>query len=344
MIRILSFCFLVLATLGAQAQGGMLGMDPTATQPLDTVIINTTENVSGAAINTDSLGTFAGQLTMHLGVYSQGQLIVIDTLMQQQVSMLPGETSPAQFSVLFGNAFFFNLGLNDMAMWPASDSVPVTDSVFFQVLLVPDPVQLLQVAPVSNVPPQVQINEQLSFEVSLTNNSIVPLASEMDVYLAVANGSSFSVIDTNHYPQLTLPSLASQTSAFTSVDITTQNGFADGGNIVLIWPEAPDGAGGFTDSLSFPLEVIDTVMSVGPVWPGYYNVKLFPNPSSGPINVQTGTGQPAEAIMVSDLTGQTVQRLTNTNQVLLDELPAGVYIITVVVDANRVRPFRVVHH
>ncbi len=346
MTRTLLLIALLLSGFAAQAQFGLIGMDQNATPASDTVIVNTQGHISGAVVNNDSTSTYAGELIVALGVNLQGQWMTVgyDTLPPS--AMLPGETTPFALATTFSTNFFYTLGLNSMAMWPIGDSVIVTDSVFFELLIVPDPLTLLTVTTNSVFPDPVPFGSQLSFDMELFNNSIITAASPIDIKIGVSNSNGFTPIPTNFIaiPLLTIPAQTASTQSFTDVDVITTNGFEEGGNIVLIWPEAPTGPGSLTDSLMVSVEVTDTVMAVGEVWSGFHNVQLFPNPSNGIMQVNTGTGQPAQAVIVSDLTGKTMQRTANTTTISLEGLPAGVYIVTVVVADNKVRPFRVVRN
>ena len=62
-----------------------------------------------------------------------------------------------------------------------------------------------------------------------------------------------------------------------------------------------------------------------------FNVNIYPNPTTGALNIHLSGGQPAD-IRVSDMTGKSLMKHKAINRqarLYLDKLPAGVYIITI---------------
>lgn len=343
MKRLIFTCLLFFTAAQLFAQNGSLGMYAPATQPFDTVIYGGTIDVPAAIVNTDSTQTFIGSAVAVLAVFFQGSLIPVDTVSFDSIAMVPGETTDFAFSFASGSGNGFAVGLNHMYAWPLTSVAPVTDTLQFDLLAVPDPYNLLTIGPGNLMyPDSVPLNSDVSFQFELRNNSIVPLASELDIKIGVASALGVETVDSLHFDMLTMTAGETQLHAFADIGITYDNGFNDGGNIVLIWPEAPD-AGAPSDSLSIPITVTDELASVGKTWDGYSKLRLFPNPTTnGILTIVTGNSLPAQRVVISDVNGRTLLTATNTNSVSVEELPAGVYIATVALSDDKVRAFRLV--
>lgn len=68
------------------------------------------------------------------------------------------------------------------------------------------------------------------------------------------------------------------------------------------------------------------------------SLKLYPNPTHSIINIQTSNSVVLDKISITDLTGKTVMEQTqNTNQVSVEKLASGVYILNGYSEGNKLR-------
>ena len=66
------------------------------------------------------------------------------------------------------------------------------------------------------------------------------------------------------------------------------------------------------------------------------NLKLYPNPANSLINIQTYNNTRLDKISITDLTGKTVlEQIQNTNQVSVEKLATGVYILNGYSEGNK---------
>ena len=342
MNRSLTLLVALLSALAAQAQLPELGIDPTATPFADTVIYETIGDIEGEVINVSNQVTYTGWYVAHLGMMVQGQLMEIDTV-HGFAALVPAQTNDVTFHQNFGFLGNYQLGVNQMRMWVTADSAISADTLAFTIFCVPDPIDLIQLLPDTNgYPDSVALGSSLPIFFYIQNNSFLELSSDLSFHIGVRNDNgNFMEFNSFEVPNYTLVPSAVETQTFGNVDISIANGFEDGGNIVLIWPEAPD-VTTTPDSLEIPIEVVDWPANIGPN-PTKSKLRLFPNPTNGMITVYSGTDRLPESITVVDVSGRIVERVSNVATLSLQDYPAGIYAITVVLGEEE-RTFRVMRN
>ena len=109
---------------------------------------------------------------------------------------------------------------------------------------------------------------------------------------------------------------------------TISNNYQLGGNIVVIWPA---GNNIYTsDSLWDSVYVEVCLGTTEPTWPGYESLQLYPNPTSGCVNIAYGKELSAiESVRIFTLKGTIMALLKRPTQVDMSAYCPGVYLVEI---------------
>lgn len=127
-----------------------------------------------------------------------------------------------------------------------------------------------------------------------------------------------------------VPSADTATLDINPFTMDQQQVMPGGVNIVVVWPEAP----GFSASDSFVFEVFVKEPTALDPESDLYQFKVFPNPSAGPVQVETMSGQQVERVRIFNLQGQLLLE-SQENHLDLSEQPAGLYSVEAVMENGR---------
>ena len=117
--------------------------------------------------------------------------------------------------------------------------------------------------------------------------------------------------------------------------LDTATGIISGTPTVTL-PVTPYSVTGCNSSVCVTSTLILSTTTLGTVEFSNTSLKLYPNPTNSLINIQTSSSVVLDKIIITDITGKTViEQTQNTNQVSVEKLATGVYILNAYSEGNK---------
>lgn len=172
-------------------------------------------------------------------------------------------------------------------------------------------------------PTQVGPNDTIAYTLRVSHNLATAYTGPFEITLRANGGAPFTLYS-DSLETIPAGSMGKQYSLSDSIDLSRYGG---GINIVVVWPTAPN----FVTVDTAYGEFTVTDVSVPEAIREIYHLDVYPNPSSGILNLQASfaTRQVTE-LLLSDVQGRILRREKGLpRQISLEGLPASIYFIEV---------------